>query len=937
MSGAVTFNLLDAIYNEVAPITLTGVNGLSTANPLTLKAGLSTVVNIAGTASEPWAIRLRGVSGVTFDGSTTAKGNDRSLTVNVTGGNGKYCILLDSSSSPKTQYNVIKNIKVTTGASVALPGTNYLGIWLNGSNSKDTANQIVNCEVTNFGEAGIRADKQHSMIIKNNYVHDCIQATGALTVRGIWLRTCTTSAQVLSNTINNIINTVNANGTIGIANEVGVGSNLLCANNMISGIRSSGTGGSPNFTRGIYSNASNQNDSYFYNSINLNGSDASTSTTSRSACIEFGLTATNPKLLNNIFVNSMTSGENTATHSFGIYFVSVPTGLTTNYNDIYIPTGAVGYDGSIRATINDWIGTGRDVNSVSADPKFISNSDLHIQSDVRTITESWGNPTGITGIVDVDVDGNVRYGSAGYNGQSTLGADIGADEGDFQLEYWIDIASTAVNNPLDGSIKRINDIFSPVATFQNIGFKRLQNFTVSLVIKNSNNFILYNETVGGLDVAVGASQQVVFPPIDGSVLSDAGIYTAEATMSTDANASNNVFVSTFIVKGPLAGVYTVGAGGNYATLTNALEELSILGVNAATTYNLVDGSFNMASPIVFDSIKGASSTNTITIDGNGATLNISGNDATDSAAVRFRGASYITLQELSIAPLWNKARYGVWVKSTSTNHASHNTIQNCIITTGAIANQSQSGYFGVLLDSIVLWKDTNNRVINCDITKFGLVGISARKNAGAVIQGNTIHDWNIQSGGIGTDVRGIIANIGSTNSEVKGNTIKNIVASIAGIRVHGIENNVGAGSSLFCANNMVINVRSSGGGSSANTTRGIYSSNTNNSGDEYYFNTVILTGGNNSTSPSSISAGIEINVGGSTAFTLLNNNVYQTMTHGNVSAKAQCIKLTLMPQASSWNSNYNNFYFVNTGEASPVYLGTILATDHSSIASWRTS
>ncbi|MEK7264383.1 MAG: T9SS type A sorting domain-containing protein [Bacteroidota bacterium] len=935
IGAPVTLKLTSGVYNEIAPISLTGIAGINRTTALTIKPEISTIINIAGTSSEPWGLRIKALEGLILDGSTTAKGNDRSLTINATGVYGKYGVLFDTSTSPRTQYNTLKNVKITTGASSVISSTGYYGVWLNGSTNKDTANEVVNCDITNFGEAGIRADKQHQLMIKNNFIHDWTQSSGATTVRGIWLRTGTTSSQVIANIINNIKNEVNTNGALGIANEIGTGSNLLCTNNMISGILANGAGGGANITRGIYSNASNQNDSYFYNSINLNGSDASTSTTSRSACIEFGLGATNPKFLNNIFANTTTFGENTAIHSFGYYLITPPSGATFDYNDIYSPGGAVGYDGTVRTTITDWSSTGRDINSASADPKFVSSSDLHISGEVRTVAESWGNATGITGIVDVDIDGNIRFGSAGYNGQSTIGVDVGADEGDFQQEYWTDILPSVVNNPTDGSIKRINDIFSPVATFQNIGFKRLQNFPVSLVIKNSNNFILYNETVTGLDIAVSGSQQVIFPPIDGSALADAGVYTAEATMSTDDNASNNVLVSTFIVKGPLSGTYNVGAGGNYSTLANALEELSILGVNAATTYNLLDASFNLSSPIVLDSIKGASPANTLTIDGNGAVLNISGNDASDSAAIRLRGASYITLQELTVTPLWNKARYGVWVKSTPSNSASHNTIQNCVITTGAIANQSQSGYFGVLLDSISLWKDTNNRVINCDITKFGLVGISARKNAGAVIQGNNIHDWNIQSGGLGTDVRGIIINVGSTNSEVKGNTIKNIIASVAGIRVHGIENNVGSSSSLLCANNMVINVRSSGGGSSANTTRGIYSSSTNNSGDEYYFNTVILTGGNNSTSPSSISSGIEINVGGSTAFTLLNNNVYQTMTHGNVSAKAQCIKLTLAPQASSWSSNYNNFHFINTGETSPVYLGTILATDYSTIAAWR--
>jgi hypothetical protein len=930
VSGAVTYNLVDATYNE-SPITISGVSGLSVASPFTIKAGVTSTINITGVSSEQWGLKIRGVEGVVIDGSTTGKGTDRSLTFNVSGLNGKYGILIDSSTSPRTQRNVVKNVIVKTGASSTISSTGYYGVWLNAA-VKDTGNQIINCEITNFGEAGIRADKQQNLVLQNNYIHDWTQVSGSTSLNGIWLRTGTTNANVLGNTIANIISQVNGTTSMGIANLIGTGSGLLCANNMIYGIISEGAGATANNSRGIFSNASNQLDKYFYNSINLFGYDQSSSTTSRSAGIEFGLSATSPQIKNNIIVNTTTFAENTAEHAFGYYFVTVPTGLTSDYNDIYIPDGVVAYDGTNRTSILDWIGTGRDVNSVSANPQFVSNTDLHIRTDVQTVVESWANPTGITGTVDSDIDGNIRFGSSGYSGQSAIGSDLGADEGDFLQEFWNDATALSVDNPQNGSVKKINDTFNPIATFKNVGFRRLQNFFVNLVITNPTGDTVYNELTTIADLQIGASTQVTFPMTDVSDLANAGAYSAIATMSTDDFEDNNSTTSLFTVKGPLAGDYLVGAGGNYGTLSEATSELTILGISSAVKFTLTESAYTLSSPIVIDSISGSSAVNSFTLEGTSATLNINGTSS-DSASIRLRGASNVTLRGLILNPQWSQARYGIWNKPTALSRASHNTFENCVIKTSATAATS-AGYYGVLLDSLTGVKDTNNKVRNCDITQFGIAGIAVRKNSGVLIEGNTVHDWTISSGGTGTTLLGININVGSVNSIVRGNKVSNLTATVSGIVVSGIQNNAGAGSNLLCVNNMVLNVRSGGSGTSQNKTSGIYSASSSNSGDKYYFNTIILTGHSSSNSNQSYSAGFDFNVGTSTSFSIMNNNVYNEMSHTAAAGKAYCIRLN--NTNGNWTSNYNNFYWVQTGEDPKWFVGQILASDYKNIDNWRT-
>ena len=156
----------------------------------------------------------------------------------------------------------------------------------------------------------------------------------------------------------------------------------------------------------------------------------------------------------------------------------------------------------------DWITTGRDANSVSDDPHFVSATDLHLRNDVRTIAESWGDTTGLSGVVVNDIDGDTRFGSSGYSGTG-VGSDLGADEGNYMKAYWLDISPISVNNPVNGSVKRINDTFTPSSTFKNVGYKRYQNFSVRMqIIRTADNFSVYDETVPISDLKVNESVDI---------------------------------------------------------------------------------------------------------------------------------------------------------------------------------------------------------------------------------------------------------------------------------------------------------------------------------------------------------------------------------------------------------------------------------------------
>ena len=100
--------------------------------------------------------------------------------------------------------------------------------------------------------------------------------------------------------------------------------------------------------------------------------------------------------------------------SYGIYLESASTQLeASDYNDIWVsPTGSgVAAIGKVATndytTLSAWqTATSQDANSISGDPKYVSDTELHIMSGVTSPVVETG--VFLDGIVDNDIDGDVR-------------------------------------------------------------------------------------------------------------------------------------------------------------------------------------------------------------------------------------------------------------------------------------------------------------------------------------------------------------------------------------------------------------------------------------------------------------------------------------------------------------------------------------------------
>jgi hypothetical protein len=237
-----------------------------------------------------------------------------------------------------------------------------------------------------------------------------------------------TNANISGNTIHDIVDrgTFSAVGIVENATNSGAATSNTIANNMIYNVLANGT--SPDQTVGI--GISNGNgDKIVYNSVFLTGDidpGAAASATISSFGISINLTGVlNPTLRDNAVVMDLSSNTVALLNAA----VNIPTAFSwgtggANFDD-WFPTAANaqsrlgcvgGSGGTFHATLAAWqVATVQDAASISANPNFISATDLHIGPTSPVLSVGDGTGTGIT----ADFDNDPR---------PVANPDIGADE-----------------------------------------------------------------------------------------------------------------------------------------------------------------------------------------------------------------------------------------------------------------------------------------------------------------------------------------------------------------------------------------------------------------------------------------------------------------------------------------------------------------------------
>ncbi|MFZ4400718.1 MAG: T9SS type A sorting domain-containing protein [Bacteroidales bacterium] len=403
ISGPVTFNVNPGYYNEQFVIPV--INGSSATNRVTFQSAngdsSSVVIGFNFTqTNNNYVIQFVGTQYVTIKGMTIRQTNSSSgRVINFTGNPSNIIIKNNRIEMPLNTAGTTAGI-VTLNADYGNDNqilnnnisSGYNGIVIIGSASAITQRNIVKGNIiTGFYNYGIQCTYSNSPVIDSNTVISSVTGTG--TKNGILLNNVTDSLKVTRNSIV-LSNSTNTNGILFETVTSTATARGLIANNFVSLLN--GT----NYTYGLrlypinYVLIAN-------NSIFVNGS----STTDTR-----GINSVNG-------ANNEVYNNNVVCNYYPNFYENNSIGVS-NYNNFYSTTGQYGYyNGSATVNYTSLSALSaayqKDFNSVSYDPDFISNTNLHVY------TSAVNNLAMPLAYVTNDIDGQPRNANT---------PDIGADE-----------------------------------------------------------------------------------------------------------------------------------------------------------------------------------------------------------------------------------------------------------------------------------------------------------------------------------------------------------------------------------------------------------------------------------------------------------------------------------------------------------------------------
>ncbi len=532
--GPVIFSVASGTYNE--QISINPVPGSSAVNTITFvsAAGDSTAVIL--TANAPagnYVVRLNGATYIKFSKmSIVATHASQGYGVVLTNGSSynefSNCVIqvpagTASSAAPvystsgaiMEQYNKILNNRLLNG---------YYGVYLYGSSSTvlEKGNVIEGNIISDFYYYGVYGYYSDSLQINNNTM---VNGSTSGTVYGAYLYyndyprfknndltiagTSTSYGLYTSYgdygiyTGNNVkMSGASTNYGLDIyyANSGSSSTNLtLVANNFVSQ-----TAASTGTIYAIYSYYSNYVN-YYHNSVNV------TQVATPSNSYAFYLSGGSAQYLqNNIFSNPA--------GGYAAYVATTTAIAISNYNNFFSTGTNLGYWGANVTSLAAWKTlSGKDANSVSVYPKFLSNNNLHIKNNIDINDK--GMP--IATITD-DIDGELR---------STTTPDIGADEFTPPANE-VEVVGLYTYGKLSKQVSLPHQVNVVV---ENSGSSDQVNYPVTLTIAGANA-ITNTHVIDTLKT--GQRVSLFFPALPATM--NLGYQTVTVTLPTDDDTTNNV-------------------------------------------------------------------------------------------------------------------------------------------------------------------------------------------------------------------------------------------------------------------------------------------------------------------------------------------------------------------------------------------------------------
>jgi len=496
----------------------------------------------------------------------------------------------------------------------------------------------------------------------------------------------------------------------------------------------------------------------------------------------------------------------------------------------------------------------------------------------------------------------------------------------------------------------------------------------SITTTGTSNVRLFDNNNGTLSAssAIGnsATQTGTYASLGG-----ASVNTPSAGyLSTSSSAPNTLGFFKMGTKGCMSGIYTVGATGNFTTLTSAVAAYNgASSICGSVVFNLIDATYGSETyPIVVGPTASNPSNYTLTIKPN-TTATVSGSYA--GGLIKLSG-SYIIIDGSNAGA----SDQSLTIKNTSaaastavvqyTGSTTYNTVKNCLIQNGATSGTSGLDY-GIALTGASVGSggaDNDNATIQNNTITGAEIGIYAVGTASVSAGG--LDNLNINSNTITTSVASTTASVTSIgieagnalNSKIYGNSVsvsitytsnttspvgisletgfvsssvyQNKISNVttAGTGGYGGRGmTIGTGtatSNLTIYNNLIYGVNGSnysafsnssaigiligevGGGTALNTTTG---------GVNLYYNTVSMTGTNGTGSSSAITAAIFIASGTTSGIPIsgldIRNNIFSNTLTSPATYTGQVNYGIFMQNIATGvftTCDYNDFYAANS-------------------------
>lgn len=926
--GPVRFNINAGTYNE--QVSFGEIAGVSSSNTVTFNGAGAASLSFSPTVSaDRHVLRLNGTDYFTFknmniivDTATATYGWAVHLTNGANNNTFDSCNIKTVYTSTSSNYMGVvasgsntSNTTATDISNLTISNCTVQGgdnpIRLNGSLSTSSGNKIMDNIIIDGYSEQIYLDDVDNTTVKGNDISRPNRPQTLTTFYGIY-NTGTENSLIEANRIHDPytqdVTDASAAYAIYHTGDASTGNENRVINNLIYDIKCEGS---------IYAlyNSSSDGVYYYHNTVSLDDVNATGGTTRG---VYQTSTASNIEIKNNIF--SITRGGSGTKH--GLYFASTTSTIASNNNVIYLNSAGsgsqyIGRYSSDQATLADWQAVNSsayDQNSFDVSPRFKNPSLADFKPRAAAFNDSAAVISGIT----TDI----------------LGVSRGSfpDPGAYEFTPPPDDAGinalVSPNAACAGSV-------SVIATIRNYGSVTLDSVKVSWSLDGvfqsttlfTDSILSANEANINLgSITVSTTPQTV------------KVWTSDPNGENDLSPGNDTLEVTGIVAA-LNGTYTVGTGKDYTTIQDAMTDLSAKGICGPVTFNVDNGTYT--EQVSVGEIVGASSVNTITFNGNGATLIYGATSSSDRHVLKLDGTDYMTISNMNIMLDTSAAPSYGWTVMLM-NGANNNTFSNCKIFSEYTS--TSSNYIGLLATGSTTSNSTsteiNNLLVqNCEI-QGGYYGIRLNGNLSSAynnrIIGNTIIDA----------YQYMIYMDDLDSATVKGNDISRpnrpqTITTFYGIYNNGVQNTLLEGNKIHdphaqdvtdnssayaiyhtgdapvgkenrVVNNLIYNFNTTG------TIYALYNSSAN--GVHYYYNTVVLD---------------DANGGGTT------RGVYQTSTASDIEFKNNIFYINrgsgtqhglyFNTSTSTITSEYNDIYVGGTGN----YIGRWSSTDYSDLAGWK--